>query len=144
MPARDARLNLRGHTRFRLDTISCRGIVRPAVSVDFGHGLPLTSGDLGLSYTLQPHAPVDEKPVVLDNLFDFDQFPEGSPTTACMEPTTGLADSSSVDFFGSALFGHNSTSIPYGFPDGFDAKFSDLQSASGATYVSDEVLAAEL
>ncbi|CAO2647769.1 Nn.00g086910.m01.CDS01 [Neocucurbitaria sp. VM-36] len=86
----------------------------------------------------------DEKPVVIDNLFDFDQFPEGSPTTACMESTTGLADPSSVDFFGSALFSPNSSSLPYGFPDGFDAKFSDLQSASGATYVSDEVLAAEL
>ncbi|KAJ4377635.1 transcription factor that binds to CRE motif [Neocucurbitaria cava] len=85
----------------------------------------------------------DEKPVVLDNLFDFDQFPEGSPSAACVEPTTGLADPSSVDFFGSALFGHSSSSIPYGFPDGFDAKFSDLQSASGATIVSDEVLAAE-
>ncbi|KAH7380663.1 hypothetical protein BKA66DRAFT_442208 [Pyrenochaeta sp. MPI-SDFR-AT-0127] len=86
----------------------------------------------------------DEKPVVLDNLFDFDQFPEGSSTAPSMEPTTGLADSCSVDFFGSALFSHGSSSIPYGFPDGFDAKFSDLQSASGATYVSDEALAAEL
>ncbi|KAF1842463.1 uncharacterized protein K460DRAFT_420370 [Cucurbitaria berberidis CBS 394.84] len=86
----------------------------------------------------------DEKPVVLDNLFDFSQFPEGSPSAACMEPTTGLADPSSVDFFGSALFGHSSSSTSYGFPDGFDAKFSDLQSASGATFVSDEALAAEL
>jgi len=114
------------------------------VSVDFGHGLALAGGDLGLSYSLQPNAPVDEKPVVLDNLFDFDQFPEGSTTTASAESTTCLADASSVDFFASALFNHGSSSIPYGFPDGFDAKFSDLQSASGATYVSDEALAAEI
>lgn len=118
--------------------------MRPAVSVDFGHGLTLAGGDLGLSYTLPPHAPVDEKPVVLDNLFDFDQFPEGSTTAASMEPTIGLADPCAVDFFGSALFSHGSSAISYGFPDGFDAKFSDLQSASGATYVSDEALAAEL
>ncbi|OAL43289.1 hypothetical protein IQ07DRAFT_650353 [Pyrenochaeta sp. DS3sAY3a] len=83
-------------------------------------------------------------PVVLDNLFDFDQFPEGTSTATCLEPTISMADPSSVDFFGSALFGHSSSSNPYGFPDGFDAKFSDLQSASGATFVSDEVLAAEL
>lgn len=118
--------------------------MRPAVSVDFGDHLALSGGDLGLPYTLQPHAPVDEKPVVLDNLFDFDQFPEGSPMAASAEPTIGLADPSSVDFFGSALFGHSSMSNPFGFPDGFDAKFSDLQSASGATFVSDEALAAEL
>lgn len=118
--------------------------MRPAVSVDFRNGLPLAGGDLGLSYTLQPHAPVDEKPVVLDNLFDFDQFPEGSTTATSMEPTISMADPSSVDFFGSALFCPGSVSNPYGFPDGFDAKFSDLQSASGATFVSDEALAAEL
>lgn len=99
---------------------------------------------MGLSYPLQPHTLIDEKPVVLDNLFDFDQFPEGTSTATCLEPTISMADPSSVDFFGSALFGHSSSSNPYGFPDGFDAKFSDLQSASGATFVSDEVLAAEL
>ena len=109
------------------------------MSVDFGQGLTLAGGDLGLSYALPPHAPVDDKPVVLDTLFDFDQFPEGSTTSASMEPTIGLADSS-ADFFGSSLFASN----PYSFADGFDAKFSDLQSASGATFVSDEALAAEL
>lgn len=97
---------------------------------------------MGLSYTLPPHAPVDEKPVVLDDLFQFDQFPEGSPTAGSMEPTHGLADPSG-DFFGSSLFSHDSISNPYGFADGFDAKFSDLQSAQCATYVSDGVLAAE-
>lgn len=114
------------------------------MSVDFGHGLALSGGDLDLSYPLQHHDPVDEKPVILDNLFDFDQFPEGSTTATSMESTISLADAQSVDFFGSALFGTSSISTPYGFPDGFDAKFSDLQSASGATYVSDEALAAEL
>ncbi|KAF2133166.1 hypothetical protein P153DRAFT_282681 [Dothidotthia symphoricarpi CBS 119687] len=79
----------------------------------------------------------DEKPQ-MENLFDFDQFPEAP---ASMEPSTGLPDS--VDFFGSAFTGHNSNPFPYGFSDGFDAKFSDLQSASGATFVSDEALAAD-
>ncbi|KAL6705766.1 transcription factor that binds to CRE motif [Coniothyrium glycines] len=86
----------------------------------------------------------DEKRVVLDTLFDFDQFPEGSPTAVPVESTISMADPSSVDFFGSALFGHSSVSNLYGLPDGLDAKFSDLQSTSGATFVSDEVLAAEL
>jgi transcriptional activator HAC1 len=59
-----------------------------------------------------------------------------------MEPSFGLADSH-VDLFGSTLFGHGSHSASFGFPDGFDAKFSDLQSASGAPYGCDEALAAE-
>ena len=116
--------------------------MRPAVSVGFGaSGLSSVGGDLGLSHFVPTHAPVDEKPVVLDNLFDFDQFPEGS--SASMEPSFGMADHH-VDIFGSALFGPGSHSASFGFPDSFDAKFSDLQSASGATYVSDEALAAEL
>jgi transcriptional activator HAC1 len=116
--------------------------VRPAVSVGFGYnntGLPL-GGDISLPHFVQPHSQLDEKPVVLDNLFDFDQFPEGSSS---MEPTFGMADSH-VDLFGSNLFGNGPHSASFGFPDGFDAKFSDLQSASGATFVSDEALAAEL
>ncbi|EUC37077.1 hypothetical protein COCCADRAFT_23332 [Bipolaris zeicola 26-R-13] len=85
----------------------------------------------------------DEKPVVMENFFDFDQFPKCSPTTSApMEPAFSMVDSSSVDVFGSTLFDHSSTSSSYGFLDGFDAKFHDLQSASGATSVSDEALAA--
>lgn len=99
--------------------------------------------DLGLSHFIQPHPTVDEKPVVLDNLFDFDQFPEGS-SSLDQQTTFGMADSH-VDLFGgsSSFFGNGPSSNPFGFPDGFDAKFSDLQSASGATFVSDEALAAE-
>lgn len=114
------------------------------MSIDFGRGLALPDGDSSLSYPLQPHATLDEKPVVMDDLFTFDAFPEGSTTTTAgaMESAMGLADPSG-DFFGSALFGHDSISPPYGFADSFDAKFSDLQSASGATLVSDGALAAE-
>jgi transcriptional activator HAC1 len=117
--------------------------VRPAVSVDLGFnsGLSAVGSDVGLSHFVQPHAPVDEKPTIMENLFDFDQFPEGSPSS--MEQLTfGMVDSH-VDIFGASLFGHGPGSNPFGFPDGFDAKLSDLQSASGATYVSDEALAAE-
>ena len=120
--------------------------MRPAVSVGFGYngGLPSVGSDLGLSHFIPPHPTVDEKPVVLDNLFDFDQFPEGSTSMdQSQQPAFGMADSH-VDLFGGSLFGHGPSSNPFGFPDGFDAKFSDLQSASGATYVSDEALAAEL
>jgi transcriptional activator HAC1 len=112
------------------------------VSVGFGYNNGLSLGsDAGLSHYVQPHSSVDEKPVVLDNLFDFDQFPEGSPS-AMEHPTFGMADSH-VDLFDASLFGHGSHSASFGFPDGFDAKFSDLQSASGATSVSDEALAAD-
>jgi transcriptional activator HAC1 len=117
----------------------------PAVSVGFGFntGLSLSpvGGDVGLPHFVQPHAPVDDKPVVIDSLFDFDQFPDGSP--ASVEPDFGLVDSH-VDFFGSTFLGHGPHSAAFGFPDSFDAKFSDLQSASGAPYGSDEALAAEL
>ncbi|XPS73888.1 transcription factor that binds to CRE motif, variant 2 [Ascochyta lentis] len=109
----------------------------PAVSVGFGHGLP-HGGDPCLSYSLQPLHPVDEKPVILDNLFDFDQFPEGSLS---VEPSTGLAHHD--DFFGADFFGSGSTSNYHGLPDGFDAKFSDMQSASGAPFGCDEALAAD-
>ncbi|KAF9696915.1 hypothetical protein EKO04_005059 [Ascochyta lentis] len=80
----------------------------------------------------------DEKPVILDNLFDFDQFPEGSLS---VEPSTGLAHHD--DFFGADFFGSGSTSNYHGLPDGFDAKFSDMQSASGAPFGCDEALAAD-
>jgi len=101
-------------------------------------------GDLGLSHIVQPHSSVDEKPVIIESLFDFDQFPEGSPASA-MEPNFSLADSH-VDLFGSANigFGLGTSSTSVGFLDSFDANLSDLQSASGATYVSDEALAVEL
>jgi transcriptional activator HAC1 len=112
----------------------------PAVSVDFG---TLSTGDLGLPLSLQPYAPVDDKSVVMENFFDFDPFPKCSPTTtAPMEPTFSMVDSCSVDAFGPTSFDHGSYSNSYGFLDGFDAKFNDLQSASGATSVSDEALAA--
>lgn len=122
--------------------------MRPAVSVGFGYtGALALDSDIGLPQLIPPHPSVDDKPVVMDNLFDFDQFPE-VPSSSFMDgqPTHGMADSH-VDFFGASLFpGHSPTSVvsPFGFPDGFDAKFSDLQSASGATFVSDEALAAEL
>ncbi|KAI4681111.1 uncharacterized protein J4E88_005617 [Alternaria novae-zelandiae] len=87
--------------------------------------------------------PFDEKSVVMENFFDFDPFPKCSPTsTAPMEPPFSMVDSSSVDAFGPTSFDHGSYSNSYGFLDGFDAKFNDLQSASGATSVSDEALAA--
>ncbi|RAR05115.1 transcriptional activator hac1 protein [Stemphylium lycopersici] len=85
----------------------------------------------------------DDKPILMENFFDFDQFPKCSPTTTTpMEPAFSMVDSSSVDVFGSTVFDHSSHSNSYGFLDGFDAKFNDLQSASGATSVSDEALAA--
>jgi transcriptional activator HAC1 len=107
------------------------------VSIDFGHDLP-HGGDSCLSYPLQPLHPVDAKPVVLDNLFDFDQFPEGSLS---VEPSTGLALHD--DFFGSEFLGSGSTSNYHSLSDGFDAKFSDMQSASGAPFGCDEALAAD-
>jgi transcriptional activator HAC1 len=79
----------------------------------------------------------------MENFFDFEPFPKCSPTTtAPMEPAFSMGDSSSVDVFGPTSFDHNSFSNSYGLLDGFDAKFNDLQSASGATSVSDEALAA--
>ncbi|KNG49576.1 transcriptional activator hac1 protein [Stemphylium lycopersici] len=110
------------------------------LSVDFGN---LSTGDLGLPFSVQPYPTVDDKPILMENFFDFDQFPKCSPTTTTpMEPAFSMVDSSSVDVFGSTVFDHSSHSNSYGFLDGFDAKFNDLQSASGATSVSDEALAA--
>ncbi|KAL5120598.1 transcription factor that binds to CRE motif [Pleosporales sp. CAS-2024a] len=107
-------------------------------------GLSSIGSDLGLSHLIQSHSTEDEKPIVLDNLFDFDQFPEASSSLEqSQQPTFGMVDSH-VDLFGGSLVGYGHSSNPFGFPDGFDAKFSDLQSASGATFVSDEALAAEL
>lgn len=111
--------------------------MRPAVSVGFGQGLP-HGGDPCLSYSLQPLHSVDSKPSVLDNLFDFDQFPENSLSA---ESSVSLAHSD--DFFGTAFFGTGSTSDYSGLPDGFDAKFSDMQSASGAPFGCDGALAAD-
>ncbi|RYO02455.1 hypothetical protein AA0120_g813 [Alternaria tenuissima] len=87
--------------------------------------------------------PFDDKSVVMENFFDFEPFPKCSPTTtAPMEPAFSMVDSSSGDVFGPTPFDHSSFSNSYAFLDGFDAKFNDLQSASGATSVSDEALAA--
>jgi transcriptional activator HAC1 len=111
------------------------------VSVAFSYNGDLSlGGDDVLSHLVQPNPSMDEKP--MDNLFDFDQFPEGL-SSAPEQPTFGMADSD-VDLYESTLFGLGSHSNPFAFPEGFEAKFSDLQSASGATYVSDEALAAEL
>jgi transcriptional activator HAC1 len=107
------------------------------VSVGFGPGLP-HGGDPCLPYSLSTISPVDTKPAVLDSLFDFDQFPEGSFSE---ESNTGLALND--DFFGKAFFGTGSISNYSGLPDGFDAKFSDMQSASGAPFGCDEALAAD-
>ncbi|KAF2997666.1 transcription factor that binds to CRE motif [Curvularia kusanoi] len=80
----------------------------------------------------------DSKPPVLEDLFDFDQF---SGNTLSVEPTVSLSHND--DFFGTAFFGSGSISDYSGFPDGFDAKFSDMQSASGAPFGCDEALAAD-
>jgi transcriptional activator HAC1 len=115
--------------------------VRPAVSVDFGDkhsALPLGC-DLGLPNFVQRYSQLDDKPGVLDNLFDFDQFPEGASS---MEPTFGMVDTN-VDIYDSNLFSNGPPSASFGLLDSFDAKYSDLQNASGATYVCDEALAAE-
>jgi len=111
-----------------------------AVSVEFGS---LTTGDLCLPFSLQPYDPIDEKPV-MEDLFDFDQAAsKRSPTTtSSVEPAFSMVDTSSVDLFGSNLYEHSFHSNSYGLLDSFDAKFHDLQSASGATSVSDEALAA--
>jgi transcriptional activator HAC1 len=111
--------------------------VRPAVSVGFGQGLS-NGGDHCLPFSLPVVHPVDSKPPVLEDLFDFDQF---SGNTLSVEPTGSLSHND--DFFGTAFFGSGSISDYSGFPDGFDAKFSDMQSASGAPFGCDEVLAAD-
>jgi len=109
----------------------------PAVSVGFGQGLS-NGGDHCLPFSLPVVHPVDSKPPVLEDLFDFDQF---SGNTLSVEPTVSLSHND--DFFGTAFFGSGSISDYSGFPDGFDAKFSDMQSASGAPFGCDEALAAD-
>jgi transcriptional activator HAC1 len=76
----------------------------------------------------------------MENFFDFDQC--STTTSACMEPAFSVADPS-FDVFGPTFYEHNYPTS-YGSLDSFDAKFHDLQSASGATSVSDEALAAGL
>ncbi|KAL7779902.1 hypothetical protein CFE70_009920 [Pyrenophora teres f. teres 0-1] len=84
----------------------------------------------------------DEKPA-MEDLFDFDQASKRcSTTTSPVEPAFTMVDPSSVDFFNSNLYEQSFHSNSYGLLDSFDAKFNDLQSASGATSVSDEALAA--
>ncbi|KAI2474415.1 bZIP-2 multi-domain protein [Pyrenophora tritici-repentis] len=84
----------------------------------------------------------DEKPA-MEDLFDFDQASKRcSTTTSPVEPAFTMVDPSSVDIFNSNLYEQSFHSNSYGLLDSFDAKFNDLQSASGATSVSDEALAA--
>lgn len=101
-------------------------------------------GDLGLPFSNQPLTPVDEKPGVIEDFFDFDSFPEYSPTTTtATEPIFDIARFSSVDAIDCTPFNHTPQSNSHNFLDGLDAKFYGLQSASGATLVSDDSLAAE-
>ena len=112
--------------------------MRPAVSVDVS-GTSLPSGDLGFSFAFPPlaPAPLDDKPI--DNLFDFDQFPDTNP--GGLEPTTGLVDRDV--FFSSSLFDTHHDA-DFGLSDHFDAKYLDLQTAPGATHVSDGAFAASI
>lgn len=108
----------------------------PAVSVNVS-GNGLAGGDLGFPFslsTLAP-APMDEKPI--DNLFDFDQFPDAS---GGLDAPTGLVDGDV--FFSNNLFGPHDAGLD--FSDHLDAKHLDLQTAPGATHVSDGALAAGL
>ncbi|KAF1978373.1 hypothetical protein BU23DRAFT_450239 [Bimuria novae-zelandiae CBS 107.79] len=94
------------------------------------HGLP--NGDMGLPLAFQPHTPMDKQPI--EDLFDFDQFSNNELGT-----TTGLVDHD--PFFTPALFdaGHASD---LDLSDHLDAKYFDMQTASGAATASDEALAA--
>ena len=109
--------------------------MRPAVSIDLTSNLfGVSTSDSGLPHLIQPHAPVtNDKP--LDDLFAFDAFPDNH-----VDQSVGLVES---DFFTSSFFDASATN-PYGLSDSFDAKSFDLQTASGATNVSDEALAAEI
>ena len=109
--------------------------MRPAVSVDLGAGLStsVSSSDMGFPYSLQPHSSIDNGKSI-DSLFDFDQFPD-----TAVEPTTGLLDGDV--FFSTSLFEQPDTSFDQA--DLFDAKHFDLQTAFGATHVSDGALAEE-
>ncbi|KAF1959650.1 hypothetical protein CC80DRAFT_405660 [Byssothecium circinans] len=93
--------------------------------------------DLGLSFPLQPHTTFDnEKP--LESLFDFDQFPDTNDGCS-LEPIPCLVDDNV--YLSPSLFGHHDPS--FGPSDPFDAKFFDMQTAPGATHVSDGALAAQ-
>ncbi|XP_014550681.1 hypothetical protein COCVIDRAFT_42862 [Bipolaris victoriae FI3] len=81
--------------------------------------------------------------LIMESFFDFDRFPKYCSTSTSPEPAFNIINLSSVDVLGSALFECSSHSNPWGFHDNFDAKFYDLQNASGATSVSDEAFAAE-
>jgi transcriptional activator HAC1 len=94
----------------------------------------VSSTDTGFPYSLQPHTSFDEKP--MDDLFNFNEFPEQS-----VEQSASLADSAAL-FTGS--FFEDTASNPYGLSDTYDAKSFDLQTTSGATHVSDGVLAADI
>jgi transcriptional activator HAC1 len=103
------------------------------VSVDVS-GTGLANGDLGFPFSLQPFpsATLDDKPI--DNLFDFESFPDLSSP----EPTTGLVDGDV--FLSSSLFTHHD--VDFDLSDHLDAKHFDLQTAPGATHVSDGAFAA--
>lgn len=104
------------------------------MSVDIS-GTGLATGDLGFPFSLPSFAPapVDEKP--LDTLFDFDQFPDA---TGGLDAPTGLVDGDV--FLSNSLFGSHDAGLD--FSDHLDAKQLDLQTAPGATHVSDGALAA--
>jgi transcriptional activator HAC1 len=58
-----------------------------------------------------------------------------------VDQPASLADS--TEFFAQSFFEPPAVN-PYGLSDAYDAKHLDLQTASGATHVSDEALAAEV
>lgn len=109
--------------------------MRPAVSVEVSG---LSAGDMGFALGFQHHLPIDNDKPLDESLFDFDQFPD--PSTGCsLEPSHGLLDNDVC--FSTDLFGNHESG--FGLFDQFDAKYPDLQTAPGATHVSDGALAAD-
>lgn len=89
----------------------------------------------------------------MDDLFNFDQFPEqnnnGNNMSMNLNALSNInnADSASAhldapDFFTDSFF-DGTASNPYGLSDPYDTKCFDLQTTSGATNVSDGVIASE-
>ncbi|KAF2281489.1 uncharacterized protein EI97DRAFT_429509 [Westerdykella ornata] len=114
----------------------------PAVSVELGDRLPspVSPNDPGFPFSLQlnyNNIGVEEKPI--DDLFNFDQFPDQSDDSTTTSTSHSSLDAS--DFFTTSFFDAGATN-PYGLSDSYDAKTFDLQTTSGAANASDGVLAA--
>jgi hypothetical protein len=104
------------------------------VSVELDAGL---IGDISSSYPGFPHASNDEKP--LDDYFLFESFPEGASQQL---PSLVQQPEDDSSFFASS-FGDPHAS-PFDLSDAHDAPFFDMQTATGATTVSDGCFAAEI